>query len=83
MRISIVSELIAQQVFDWPFATIATAAILSKRSCATCSPTMTCARRFRRVKSFHTPRDRSINAWVATHNADVARAPFDASWTRL
>ena len=32
MRISIVSELIAQQVFDWTLATIATAAMLSKRS---------------------------------------------------
>jgi anti-sigma factor RsiW len=27
------------------------------------------------------PRDRYTIAWVAAHNADVARAPFDASWT--
>jgi hypothetical protein len=32
MRILIVSELIAQQVFDWTLAAIATVAVLSKRS---------------------------------------------------
>jgi pimeloyl-ACP methyl ester carboxylesterase len=41
---------------------------------------MTCARRFRRV-TYPAPRDRSTIAWVAAHNAVVARAPFDASWT--
>ena len=42
---------------------------------------MTCARRFRRVTTSPATRDRSTIASVAAHNADVARAPFDASWT--
>ena len=32
MRILIVSELIAQQIFDWTLAAVATIAMLSKRS---------------------------------------------------